>query len=94
MGRDAAPVNRPSLPLRAGTAAENQIAYFQVGDVPGRKEPLTGEINYRNVFKAIHAKGYKGFLGMEHGLSGGRGVTSPKKIHNCFKAYEWCDSWD
>jgi hydroxypyruvate isomerase len=72
----------------------DEIAYFQVGDVPGRKEPLTGEINYRNVFKAIHAKGYKGFLGMEHGLSGGRAVKSPKKIHNCFKAYEWCDSWD
>ena len=34
----------------------DEIAYFQVGDVPGRREPLTGEINYRNVFKAIHAK--------------------------------------
>ncbi|MDK1022373.1 MAG: TIM barrel protein, partial [Candidatus Hydrogenedentes bacterium] len=31
--------------------AWSEIAYFQVGDNPGRKEPTTGEINYRNVFK-------------------------------------------
>lgn len=31
----------------------NEIAYFQVGDNPGRKEPGTGEINYRNLFKFI-----------------------------------------
>ena len=77
-----------------GVSVKTFSKVLREGDVPGRKEPLTGEINYRNVFKAIHAKGYKGFLGMEHGLSGGRGVKSPKKIHNCFKAYEWCDSWD
>lgn len=47
----------------------NEIAYFQVGDNPGRKEPGTGEINYRNVFKYIHGRGYKGIIGMEHGIS-------------------------
>lgn len=45
----------------------DEIAYFQIGDNPGRNEPSTGEINYRNVFKFIHSKGYKGILGMEHG---------------------------
>ncbi len=45
----------------------NEIGYFQIGDNPGRKEPTTGEINYRNVFKFIHGKGYEGILGMEHG---------------------------
>ena len=45
----------------------NEIAYFQIGDNPGRKEPTTGEINYLNVFKHIHSKGFKGILGMEHG---------------------------
>ena len=44
-----------------------EIAYFQIGDNPGRKEPTSGEINYRNVFKFIYDKGYKGILGMEHG---------------------------
>ena len=47
----------------------DEIAYFQTGDHPGRREPGTGEINYRNVFKHIHSKGYKGILGMEHGKS-------------------------
>jgi hydroxypyruvate isomerase len=49
--------------------AWDEIAYFQVGDNPGRKEPGTGEVNYRNVFRHIHGKGYKGILGMEHGNS-------------------------
>jgi hydroxypyruvate isomerase len=47
----------------------NEIAYVQTGDNPGRNEPGTGEINYRNVFKHIHAKGFTGVVGMEHGVS-------------------------
>ncbi len=49
--------------------AWDEIAYFQIGDNPGRNEPGTGEIHYRNVFRHIHAKGYTGVLGMEHGNS-------------------------
>jgi hydroxypyruvate isomerase len=49
--------------------AWNEIAYFQIGDNPGRKEPTTGEINYKNVFKYIYNKGYRGVMGMEHGNS-------------------------
>lgn len=47
----------------------NEIAYIQIGDNPGRNEPTTGEINYRNVFKYLHEKGFDGILGMEHGNS-------------------------
>ena len=47
----------------------DEIGYFQVGDNPGRKEPTTGEINYANVFKYIHSRGFDGILGMEHGNS-------------------------
>jgi hydroxypyruvate isomerase len=47
--------------------AWDEIAYFQVGDNPGRKEPTTGEINFKNIFKHIHSKGYTGIVGMEHG---------------------------
>jgi hydroxypyruvate isomerase len=47
----------------------DEIAYFQIGDNPGRNEPTTGEINYTNIFKYIHNKGYTGILGMEHGNS-------------------------
>lgn len=46
-----------------------EIGYIQIGDNPGRNEPTTGEINYRNVFRHIHSKGYTGILGMEHGVS-------------------------
>lgn len=49
--------------------AWSEIAYFQIGDNPGRKEPTTGEINYRNIFRHIHEKGFRGILGMEHGNS-------------------------
>ncbi len=49
--------------------AWEQIGYFQMGDNPGRDEPTTGEINYKNVFSHIHSKGYTGILGMEHGNS-------------------------
>ena len=50
-------------------AAWDEIAYFQVGDNPGRKEPGTGEVNFQNVFRHIHSKGYTGVVGMEHGNS-------------------------
>jgi hydroxypyruvate isomerase len=49
--------------------AWHEIAYIQVGDNPGRKEPTTGEINYHNVFRHLKAKGYRGVVGMEHGNS-------------------------
>lgn len=47
----------------------DEIGYFQIGDNPGRKEPTTGEMNYKNIFRHIAGKGYKGVLGMEHGNS-------------------------
>ncbi|QCX01607.1 TIM barrel protein [Aggregatimonas sangjinii] len=50
-------------------ASWDEIAYIQIGDNPGRKEPTTGEINYNNVFKFIHSKAFTGILGMEHGNS-------------------------
>lgn len=50
-------------------ACWDEIAAFHIGDTPGRKEPGTGELNYGNIFKRIHAKGFQGVLGMEHGKS-------------------------
>jgi hydroxypyruvate isomerase len=51
--------------------AWSEIAYIQTGDNPGRREPWTGEINYLNVFRHIHQKGFTGIVGMEHGKSQG-----------------------
>lgn len=57
----------------------SEIAYIQVGDNPGRKEPGTGEINYLNLFKHLYNKGYRGIIGMEHGLSM-EGIEGEKKL--------------
>jgi hydroxypyruvate isomerase len=69
--------------------AWDEIGYFQVGDNPGRKEPFTGEINYRNVFKHLHAKGWTGLIGMEHGISrpGKEGELA------VIRAYRECDAF-
>lgn len=50
-------------------ACWDEIAAFHVGDSPGRREPGTGELNYRNIFRHIHGKGYAGVLCCEHGRS-------------------------
>jgi len=69
--------------------AWDEIGYFQVGDNPGRNEPTTGEINYRNIFKHIYEKGYKGVLGMEHGNSK-EGKEGERAV---IKAYRQCDNF-
>lgn len=67
----------------------DEIGYFQIGDNPGRKEPGSGEINYRNIFRHIHGKGYDGVLGMEHGQSEG-GEAGQRKV---LAAYREADSF-
>lgn len=46
------------------------IGHFQIGDHPGRMQPGTGEINYRNVFRAIYelqqAGKFDGYAGLEY----------------------------
>ncbi len=42
------------------------VGQIHFADVPGRHEPGTGEINFRNVFRAIHEAGYKGFVTAEY----------------------------
>lgn len=70
--------------------AWDQIASFHLGDNPGRREPTTGEINYKNIFKHIHSKGYQGVLCMEHGKSkrGKEGETA------VIEAYRACDNFE
>ena len=69
--------------------AWEQIAYFQLGDNPGRNEPNTGEINYKNIFSHLYTKGYKGIIGMEHGNSK-PGKQGEKAV---IEAYRYCDSF-
>jgi hydroxypyruvate isomerase len=70
-------------------AGWDEIAYVQAGDNPGRNEPGTGEINYRNVFKHIHSKGFTGVIGMEHG-NAARGREGERAV---IDAYVAADAW-
>ena len=69
--------------------AWSEIASFHLGDNPGRKEPGTGEINYRNIFKHIHKKGYQGVLCMEHG----RSIRGKEGEVALIEAYRACDDF-
>ena len=74
------------------TSIENcwdEIAYFQIGDNPGRNEPYSGEINYKNIFKHIYSNGFKGILGMEHGNS----VEGKEGELKVIKAYQMADNF-
>jgi hydroxypyruvate isomerase len=68
-------------------AAWEEIAYFQIGDNPGRREPTTGEINFANVFRHIREKGFEGILGMEHGNSI-RGMAGEQAVIDAYRAVD------
>ena len=50
-------------------AGVDQVAHVQIGDVPGRKEPGTGETNYPHIFRILREIGYNGYLDTEHGTT-------------------------
>ena len=66
-------------------ACWDEIASFHIGDTPGRNEPGTGEMNYRNIFGHIHGKGYQGVLCMEHGMSK-KGKEGEKAVIDAYRA--------
>ena len=72
-------------------AAWSEIAAFHCGDNPGRNEPTTGEINYKNVFKYIYSRKYTGVICMEHGISQ-RGTKEGEA--RVIQAYRECDSFE
>lgn len=44
----------------------DRIAHIQIADNPGRNEPGTGEINYKNIFKFLNNQNYQGWVGCEY----------------------------
>lgn len=64
------------------------IVSFHVADAPGRNEPGSGEIDYAGVFKKIWDKGYRGFIGLEHGQT----VKTPEKDAEILKTYRAFDA--
>ncbi len=66
----------------------DEIGYFQIGDLPGRCEPGTGEINFKNILKHIYKKskeqGKDFIFGMEHSKSI-KGLDGEKALLNAYK---------
>jgi len=71
-------------------AAWDEIGAFHCGDNPGRNEPGTGEINFKNLFKYIYNRKYEGVICMEHGKSV-KGKEGEIKLLN---AYREADSFE
>ena len=72
--------------------AWDEIAYFQIGDEPGRNEPTSGEVNYKYLFKHINEKAKNTnrgefILGMEHGNS----IKGKEGEMKLIEAYRWSD---
>jgi hydroxypyruvate isomerase len=71
-------------------AAWSEIAAFHCGDNPGRNEPTTGEINFKNLFRFIYSKHYQGVICMEHGSS----LKGKEGEARVIQAYREVDSFD
>jgi hydroxypyruvate isomerase len=71
-------------------AAWDEIGAFHCGDNPGRNEPGTGEINFKNLFKYIYSRKYEGVICMEHGKSM-KGKEGEIKL---LQAYREADSFE
>lgn len=63
----------------------DRIGHIHVADVPGRREPGTGELNYKNIFKAIADTGYNGFVTFECG----RSVDAETVCRNMLALLDW-----
>lgn len=73
------------IQMEGGNILENmeqvwdEIACFQIVDVPGRTEPTSGELNYQTILRRIYEKGYTGLVEMEHSLAH-PGRTGEQKV--------------
>ncbi len=71
------------------------IGEIQVADVPGRREPGTGEINFPAIARTLEEIGYRGTIGLEAYASGDdeqalyrfrAAFTPPAVVHACSAA--------
>lgn len=61
------------------------IGYFHIADVPGRQEPDTGELNYRNIVGALKEAGYEGTVGFEFTPSRGKSMETARRVLELLK---------
>ncbi len=57
-----------STHLREGLS-KGWIGLVQIGEVPGRKEPGTGEIDYAYIFRVLREMNYQGYVDTEMGTT-------------------------
>jgi len=62
----------------------NMIESFHIADAPQRMEPGTGTIPYKKVLGKIWDKGYRGFIGLEHGQSD-KSIEGDKKLLQIYR---------
>lgn len=74
--------------IRALSSCWSEIAYLQFGDNPGRNEPGTGEINYKNIVRWLRERAFTGIIGMEHGNA----TAGPDGEHRLIAAYREIDA--
>lgn len=67
--------------------AWDEIAYVQIGEVPGRKEPGTGEVDFRYIMQWLHARGFQGVVGMEHSAAQ-KGVEGERKLVEVYRSID------
>ena len=53
-------------PCRAFEQAGDHVAHIQIADCPGRHEPLSGRIDFRNFFRTIEKTNYQGWVSCEY----------------------------
>lgn len=71
--------------IRNIQAYHELIGHYHFGDNPGRHEPTTGELNYRNIFRAIHGTGYRGVVAAEFGKT--------METEQVLRILADCDNW-
>jgi hydroxypyruvate isomerase len=69
----------------------DEIGYFQIGDEPGRKEPTTGEINYKFLFKHISDRAKKEGRTFIYGMEHGNFFPGKEGEQKLIEAYRWSD---
>ncbi|UVI30042.1 hydroxypyruvate isomerase family protein [Paenibacillus spongiae] len=62
------------------------IGYYHLARVPGRNEPIGGEIDYEALLEAVAASGYDGFIGLEYAPSGDYAAAF-QRIKHAYPAY-------
>jgi sugar phosphate isomerase/epimerase len=71
-------IEEPNIPA-AFTGVKDVLAHIHLADNT-RKEPGSGDIDYKSAFAALNKIGYKGYMAMECGLSGPAAQALPASV--------------